>query len=151
MGLTLQDIDMAENAVKNVRVILQGIGREIYKIREGNELGPQYGFDRYSRFNFSGPEYMGEEGPDWGVGTPIFSLSYYWPRGEEYIHVTFPQRWLEQDWRALEQERLDKERAVQAERDRKEAAQKAIDREANERRTFERLKAKFEKGPSHDE
>jgi hypothetical protein len=146
MTLTLTDIDNAEDATKKVRHALQAIGREIYKMREGEELGTEYGFERYCRWEFDGPQYLGQEGPNWGVGTPIFSLYYYWSRGENAAYVTFPQSWLEQDWRALEQERLDKQRSEESERERIEAEKRASDREAAERKTFERLKAKFEGG-----
>lgn len=148
-GLLLSDIDNAENAVKTIRVKLQAIGRELYKMREGERLEPHYHFQSYSRLNFSGPEYSSEEGPDWGVGTPIFSLCYLWSYncGGDVCYVTFPQSWLEQDWRALEQSRLDKDRAGKAERDRIEADERARNVEAAERRTFERLKAKFAAHP----
>lgn len=144
MTITLACIDSAENAVKRVRVELQAIGREIYKMREGHELGPEYGFDSYSRFNFSGPEYAGEDGPDWGKGTPVFALTYYWPRGENITTVTFPMGWLEQDWRALEKDRLDEEERAEAERKRIADAEAMQQREANEKAAYLRLKAKFE-------
>lgn len=145
-SLTLADIDNAENAVKNVRVILQGIGREIYKMREGKELEPQYHFERYVQSNFPGSDYSGYEGPDWRIGTPVFSLRYWWARGEEMIVVTFPQSWLENDWRTLEADRLEKERTEQRIQEEAEAKKRKADREAAERATFERLKAKFEGG-----
>jgi hypothetical protein len=144
MSLTLQDIDNAEHAVKRVRVELQAIGRELHKMRTGRELGPEYGFDSYSRQNYCGSNYVGQEGPDWGEGTPIFSLCYYWSRAEDTAYVTIPLGWLEQDWRALEQARLDEERRTETERKRVAAAQAARDREAADRAEFERLKAKFE-------
>lgn len=144
MGLTLNDIEAAENAVKNVRVVLQGIGRELYKMREGVELGPEYGFEGYRRQNFCGPEYADQEGPDWGVGTPIFSLQYYWPRGENTRTVTFPMGWLERDWRKLETERLEEERRAAAEAERVEREEAALALEASELRTYRELKAKFE-------
>lgn len=146
MGLTLNDIDAAENAVKNVRVVLQGIGRELYKMREGVELGPEYGFERYQRQNFSGPEYADQEGPDWGVGTPIFSLQYYWPRGENVRTVTFPMGWLERDWRALETERLAEERRAAEQARQVEEAQAAQAKEDSDFRTYQDLKARFEPG-----
>lgn len=144
MSLTLQDIDTAERAVKRVRVELQTIGRELHKMRTGRELGPEYGFESYSRQNYCGSNYVGQEGPDWGEGTPIFSLCYYWSRAEDVAYVTFPNGWLEQDWRALEQQRLDEERRVEAERKRVAAEKSARDSEASELAHYQRLKAKFE-------
>ncbi len=144
MHITLADIDAFEGHIKNVRVILQGIGREIYKMREGKELGPEYGFDAYSRENFAGCNYVGQEGPDWGAPCPIFSLRYYWPRAENIIYVTFPQGWLEQDWRALETERLRDQRAKAEQIAETEARERKERREISERETYERLKSKFE-------
>lgn len=147
--LTLNDIDAAEWAVKNVRVKLQAIGREIYKIREGEELRPEYGFESYSRQQYENENYVGQEGPHWGAGTPILSLLYWWPRADDHIVVTFPQGWLEQDWRALEQGRLTAERQAIAEQEMlaNEEAERA--QEESNRQTFERLKAKYE--VSHDQ
>lgn len=144
MRLTLAEIDTAENSIKRVRVILQGIGRELHKMRTGRELGPEYGFESYSREQYCGSNYVGQEGPDWGVGTPIFSLTYYWSRAEDVVNVTFPLGWLEQDWRALEQDRLDAERVEEAEQKRLKDEQSAREREEADLRDFERLKAKFE-------
>lgn len=144
MSITLHDIDAAEGAVKNIRVALSVIGREIYRMRKGEALEPHYGFYRYSREQFEGSHYCGQDGPDWGVGTPIISLEYYWPRGEDSQYITFPQSYLSCDWRAVEQARCDRERHAEAER--KNAAQEEAERqrEENERRNYERLKAKFE-------
>ncbi len=144
MSITLADIDSAENAVQTVRKRLDAIGRELYKMREGLEIGSGYGFDRYYRTKFGGQHYLHQEGPDWGVGTPIFSLTYYWGRGEDTISVTFPQSWLESDWRALEQDRLNKESAARSELEEIEAKQRAAEQEESDRSTFERLKEKFE-------
>lgn len=154
--LTLAEIKNAENSVKRVRVILQDMGREIYRIREGRELSLQYGFERYSLFNFSGSHCSEQEGPDWPIGTPIFSLLYYWPRAEDTISVTFPVGWLGQDWRALETARVEQERREKAERLRAEEAERVTAQAAAERETYERLKAKFGETdnpvtPSHPE
>ena len=142
-GINLSDIDAAEGAVKNVRVRLQLIGRELYKMREGDELGPQYGFDGYSRENYAGSNYSGQEGPDWGTPTPIISLRYYWPRAQDVIYVTMPQGWLESDWRSLEQARLDEERALQNAEEKAELERRAVQKVERDRRDFERLKRKF--------
>lgn len=144
--ISLSDIDDAENAVKNIRVVLQGIGREIYLMREGKKLGSEFGFERYIRTNFAGDHFDGQEGPNWGVGTPIFSLRYYWARGADTVDVTFPQGWLEQDWKALEAERLAAERAAADAKNRALSEQAAIATEEAERLNYERLKAKYEGG-----
>lgn len=146
MSITLKDIDAAEGATRNIRRVLDGIGREIHKMREGEELGSQYGFNGYVRAPFSGQHYSGQEGPDWDVGTPIFSLSYYWPRAEADVCVTFPQSWLELDWRALEQSRLDEERRVTEEQLRADTEQAERQQEISERQEYERLKVKY--GPA---
>ncbi|MCA0318187.1 MAG: hypothetical protein LCH88_08975 [Proteobacteria bacterium] len=140
--LTLDDIDNAEKSARRARVLLDEIGREIYEMREGAKLGPEYGFESYARANFQ-PEYYGEDGPDWGSGTPIFVLNYYWSRAESEQVVTFPAGWLEQDWRSLETARLAAERADEAKRKSDEDAQRARDAEAAELREYERLSAKF--------
>lgn len=152
MSLTLDDIDAAENGVKRVRVILGEIGREFYKMREGISLGSEYAFDRYARTNYAGEHFDGQEGPDWGVGTPIFSLRYYWSRACDERCVTFPQGWLERDWRTLESERLTRERDAKAALERKEARRAARESAAAERETYQRLKSKFEPAnPTRDE
>lgn len=143
MSLTLQDIDSAERATRRVNEELDAIGRELYKLRAGSALGAAWGFDSYRRQRYNGPEYCGQEGPDWGAGTPIFSLLYYWPRAQDYQSITFPQGWLEQDWRALETERLSAERVAAEIEERADAEARARKREEDERRTYERLKAKF--------
>lgn len=148
--LTLQDIVNAENSVRRVRVILDAIGRVIYKMREGTELGPEYVFEHYARVDFSRTYYGEHESPDWGEGVPIFSLKYYWPGGEMTAAVTFPRAWLEQDWRSLERERLATERQAEDARARKEAEDAAREREREERRTYERLRAKFEGGAKEE-
>lgn len=148
MSLKLEDIDNAEYAVKSVRVKLQEIGREIYKMRERKELGPHFGFEKYYRSNFPGSNYSGYEGVDWEIGIPVLSLRYWWHRGEEEISITFPQSWLENDWRSLETARLKKERTEAFAKRRVEAKKRKSDREASERATFERLKAKFDKPPA---
>lgn len=149
MEITLDDIDAAEGAIKGIRVKLQTIGREIYQMREGKVLGSEYAFERYIRGNFAGTNYMNQEGPDWGVPTPIISLVYYWSRAEDSVTVTLPQGWLGQDWRTLERERLAKERAELAEQAAKDAAAKAAARDAEDRAEYARLKARFEE-PTHD-
>lgn len=141
--MTLHDIDCAENATKRVREELDAIGRELYKLRAGCEIGGEWGFDSYRRQRYNGPQYSGEEGPDWGVGTPIFSLIYYWPRAQDYQSITFPQSWLEQDWRSFETDRLAAEREFAAAEERAEAKVRSQKREESERRTYEKLKAKF--------
>ena len=142
--LLIDDIYAAENGVKRVKVILQGIGRALHQMREGKELGPEYGFEGYSRENFCGSNYSGQDGPDWGVGTPILSLRYCWPRAENVIYVTLPLGWIEQDWRELETDRLSKECAARDAAKSEELRLAAERRAEAERKTFERLKAKFE-------
>lgn len=142
--LRLSDIDDAERAVQNVRAKLKQIGREIYKMRERREMEPHFAFQNYERTSFPSNEYSGYEGPDWGLATPVFSLRFWWDQGEELIAVTFPQSWLENDWRSLEAERLKIERAAKAERERDEKEKASRTREEREKATYERLKAKFE-------
>lgn len=142
--LTLGDIDRAEELTEHVRGVLREMGQEIYLIRTGAELGSQYNFDGYTRTIFAGTNYSGQEGPDWGVGTPIFSLQYYWYRASHGEYVTFPQDWLDKDWRVLERDRVEAERFAQQAAEEEAKRQRAIDREESDRRTFERLKAKYE-------
>lgn len=145
-GLALTDIDDAERAVKSVRIKLQAIGRELYEMREGEKLGREYDFHDYSRQNYAGSNYCGQDGPDWGVGTPIISITFFWSRASAEHYVTFPKAWLGQDWRSLERERLATERAelaAQAELDRQEAVRL---KDEAERLTYERLKEKFASG-----
>lgn len=144
--ITLEDIDDAENTIRNIRSILQGIGRELHEMREGSKLGSEYSFVQYKRTKFCGTNYVGQDGPDWGVGTLIFSLQYYWSRGEDDLSVTFPQEWLEQDWRALEQARLDKERTALEAQEQAERARAAREHEESEREAYERLRAKYGEG-----
>lgn len=150
MALSLADIDNAEAAARDIRVKLDAIGREIYKVREGQEMDARrWHFSSYDRRDFSGTEYSGEEGPEWAKGTPIFSISYHWSYngGGEMKYVTFPQSWLEQDYLAFERERADKQRAEEAEAERIAATALAERVARAERETFERLKAKFGETP----
>lgn len=146
MSITLEDIFNAENAVKTVRVKLAEIGREIYKMRNGEELDLRYSFHEYERFNFSGPEYSGQHGPDWGKGKPVIAMNYFWSYqgGGDAVTITMPMGWIGQDWRALEARRLEKEREAKSRKD--AVAKKAKDAKAEEkqRRDYEALKAKFE-------
>lgn len=144
MNVTLKDILDAETATRKVRAALDAIGRELYKMREGDVLGPQFGFDSYQRMTYQGDHCSGQDGPDWGVGTDILSISFYWPRASDQVYVTLPRAWIDADWRALEQARLDEVRE-------RNEAQAKIDRERFEheqdqrdRATYEELKAKFE-------
>lgn len=145
-GLTIADINDAEQAVKGVRSKLQAIGRELYEMREGEKLGREYDFHDYSRQNYAGSNYCGQDGPDWGAGTPIISITFYWSRASAEHYITFPQAWLGQDWRGLERERLATERAelaAQAELDQQKAVRL---KDEAERLTYERLKEKFAAG-----
>lgn len=143
--VTLADIDAAEGAIKNVRVALGEIGRKLYQMREGEPLGAEFQFDAYSIENFEGSRYCNQEGPDWGVGTPIVSLRFYWSRGEYGYTVTFPVRYLEiDDWKAEEQARLDGERAAAAVAALAQAIRARLKHDEAERRSYERLRAKFE-------
>lgn len=142
--LTLAAIIAAEKSFADIRAKLQAIGRVLYEMREGDPLGSEYRFEDYSRQIFESSNHYGQEGPNWSKGTPIFSLWYYWPRGENVITVTFPQEWIAQDWRALEANRLAvaqwHEQAA-----REDAARKLAERHViAERETYERLRAKFE-------
>ena len=142
-SLSLADIDAAGNAVKEVTASLDAIGRAIYKLRNGKDLGSEYDFSSYSRIEFEGC-YFDQVGPEWAVGMPIFSLEYYWSRPAAFIIVTFPQSWLEKDWETLEKGRIAAEKFLKVEQEKAEAKQRAIKIEESERKIFERLKAKFE-------
>jgi hypothetical protein len=142
--ISIADIDAAEGAIKNVRVKLGELGRAIYQLREGERLDAAYAFDGYTRQNYAGSHFYDQEGPDWGLGTPILSLRFYWSRAEDKRVVTLPLRYLECDWRAEETARLHAEREA-AEAASREAEQIAAEqRETSERRQYEALRAKFE-------
>lgn len=146
MSITLADVVNAEKAVEDVHEQLKVIGRELYRMRKGTELSSVYAFERYCRWEYMGPEYSDQEGPEWEIGTPIFSVVFYWSDGERKIVVTFPQSWLDKDWRSLEKARFDKEEAARVEEEKAEAERREAQQEAAERQTYERLKAKFEGG-----
>ena len=139
----LSEIIEAEDAIDRANATIAAMGREIYLIRNGSSLESQYYFDSYSRQKFSGPDYCGEEGPDWGVGTRIISARYYWARAGNTVYVTFPECWVDLDWRELTKEEVAREKAEQ---DRLEAIEREDRKKAceeNERRTYERLRAKY--------
>lgn len=79
---------------------------------------------------------------DWPTGTRLLTLTYQIPQRYEpgYQTITFPESYLDTDWRPAEQAR---DEAAQA----KAAAEKAEEqrkREERERAELDRLKAKYE-------
>ena len=147
MSLDFDDILNAENAMKTVRVKIREMGREIYKMRNGAELDSRYAFERYDRVNFSGPEYSGEHGPHWGVGTPIISVTFFWSYqgGGDVEYVTFPVSYLGTDWRKTEQARLNSERAEKKKKTDEEKEIAAAAKEARDRETYEKLRERFDR------
>lgn len=144
--LLLSDIDHAEESTRTVRAKLNVIAREILIIRKGKPVEKHWRFDGYSRRNYTGEFHDEQDNPDWGRGTPIMIVCFYWSYngGGDHIYVTFPQSWLGQDWGALEQERVDAQRRDEEEQERIDELQRAGDLEAAERATLERLKQKYE-------
>jgi hypothetical protein len=146
MTITLKDIEFAERAMDDVNTSLAAMGREIYRMREGQELSHNYGFENYSLQTFEGSHYAGQDGPDWGVGTPIVSLNYYWPRAGNTEYVTFPRSYLGVEWRALEQARIDQEIKADDEARAREAEEADLQKEISERQAYEQLHAKYGAG-----
>jgi len=143
MTITLESITEAEEAMAEVRSSLAAMGRELYQMRYGDELARQYAFEEYSLQTFQGSNYLGQEGPHWGVGTPIISLNYYWSRAGNSKYVTFPQSYLGKDWQSIEQERIDNENKIAVEREALKIEEAARRQEIAEREAYERLHAKY--------
>lgn len=144
MQITIAEIVAAEIATQTVKAKLKAIGREICKMREGEELLSAYEYEGYSRSVYGDPRYGHQEGPDWGLGTRIISIRFYWPRGGDTLCITIPESWLEADWRALESDRLQDLRLQEAEAEKSEVLRLEKEQDDNERAIYERLRAKFE-------
>ncbi|MDW9531922.1 hypothetical protein RWE87_13525 [Sinorhizobium meliloti] len=149
MTITFADIDHAEQAIRTVKATLRDMAHEIASMRDGKPLGKQWGFNHYTRRNYTGTYSDEQEGgatyPD---GTPVVIVTLHWSYngGGDYMYVMFPQSYLGQDWRPIEQARIDAQRRDEEEQERIEEMKRAGEIEAAERATFERLKAKFEDG-----
>lgn len=143
MTLSLEEIKSAERAMDEVRASLAAMGREIYQMRNGDEIGCQYGFHGYFLQTYEGSHYVGQDGPNWGIGTPIVSLTYYWSRACKEEIVTFPQSYLGEDWRTLEQTRIDQERQALADAQAQITEDAARQKEISERCAYKRLHAKY--------
>ena len=141
--LTLEQIREAEEATERVEDKLRKMAREMYLMREGEPLGSQYGFKYYSLFGYHGPRYSGEEGPNWGVGTLVVGVYFYWDRACDTITVTFPQSYLGTDWRPIEQQRLKQIAEIKLEEQARKEYERAKAQEERDRAEFERLRKKF--------
>ena len=151
MTISLEQIKSAERAMEDVREYLDEMGRQLYQARNENKLGYEYDFRDYSLEAFEGRHYVGQDGPNWGEGTPIVSLRYYWSRAENTEYVTFPQSYLGEDWQVIEQVRLDSERGRAAEEEARKAEAQARELAISERRTYEKLHAKYGAAPASTE
>lgn len=141
--ITVQEIQDHDAERQRIRKELCQIGRDIYAIREGQELHSGFRLDSYMLTDFDGTHYCGMDEEDWEIGTPLVALSFYNSSWQDSRNITFPQAWLTQDWKQLETERVTaiKEAArIKSEEEHREAE---IAREAADRRTYERLKEKF--------
>jgi len=145
-SISLARIEAAEKEMISIRTELAALGRELYFMREGKALSSDYRFDGYEQDTFCGTNYSGQEGPDWGIGTPILSLRFFWSwnGGGEYEYITLPINYLGCDWRDDERARLAEEARKTGEAADREKQLKKEQREANELATYERLREKFE-------
>lgn len=141
--ISIAEIKAAEAETDRVRKALAQIGREIYAIREGEELFSGFRFSSYMFTDFDGTHYCGMDEQDWELGTPLVGLTFYNSQWQQCSTLTFPQAWLEGDWKQLETERLAVEKAAADEIERERRAAAKIAHEESERRTYERLKEKF--------
>jgi len=141
--LTLDQIREAEQATEQVEDKLNKMARKIYSMREQQSLSSQYGFERYRLFDYHSPYHEGEEGPDWGVGTPVVSVYFYWSRVEDSITVTFPQSYLGIDWHPIEEQRLKQITEIKLEEQAREKYARDKAQEERDRKEFERLRKKF--------
>jgi hypothetical protein len=145
--ITIERIKGSEAERARIKSELVKIGRGIYEIREGNSLNSDFRLSDYSFSTFDGTHYAGQDETDWPMGTPTISISFYNSGWGEVRSVTFPSAWIEADWRQLETDRVAVEKAEQARQEEEKSAARQIAHEENERKTYERLRAKFEKEP----
>jgi hypothetical protein len=143
--ITIEQIEALAAERKRIRNELATIGSEIYAIREEQELPSVFRLSSYSLNNWDGTNYSGmDDIDDWEIGTPLLSICFYAPSWEDTRYVTFPQTWLTEDWKQLETERVAAIRETERMKSEEEHRSVEIAREKSERRTYERLKKKFE-------
>lgn len=141
--ITVEEINALAAEKERIRAALTKIGREIYAIREGEELPSGFRLSNYMLTDFDGTHYAGMDEEDWPLGTPLVALSFYNSGWQQTREITFPQAWLTADYKQLETDRVAAIREaarIKAEEEKREAG---IARAAAERRTYDRLKEKF--------
>lgn len=142
--ITVEKILAAEAAMDKIRNELGDMGREIYQIRKGTQLPSGFGLDKYDIDNSYEARYDHNGDVKWPEGTPVIFIRFFNYRWSEGRDVVIPQAYLTQDWRKLEYERVQAEKAAVAEARNAAQEEAARQREANEKATYERLKKKFE-------
>ena len=142
--ITIEQIEAMEAEKKRIRKALAQIAREIYTIRYAEEIPEGFRFSSYMLTNFDGTHYCGMDDEDWEIGTPLVAVTLYYPSWEDHRNITFPQAWLTQDYKQLETNRVAAIREAARIKSEEEHREAEIAREASERRTYERLKKKFD-------